>query len=533
MGTRQWLIDAPELFPQRLSDWLGGQSKLVDYIVAFVQELDLVALGLDKETTVRGAPSYDRRLLLALWLYGLLKGVKTCRKLEEACRLRVDFIYLAGRQLPDHSTLWNFFRDHRSNLKQLLKVVVKTLKSLGLVDGETLLLDGTTIESAGSRRKLLSKTEALKQLARLEAELARRVDQVAEGKDVAEELAPPKQTREHLAEQIRLALQEVENQDEKGAGCVCVTDPESQPMRRKEGGFSPCYNLQVGVDAAEGMIVSVDAVRDKADSHQLSRQVQNAAEVLGAMPKRVVADTGYNTADEFARLEAMAVEAYSPEQINRKNDPVNPFAAANFRYDNERDVMVCPKGNDLNLWRIDRRKVSKTHTTEAKIYRCQDCRKCPAWGTCTSNPNGRTVRRQINEAAKTRVAERVKTETGKKLVSHRKVIEHRFSDIKWRLGVNRVRVWGKEKTNNFMTMVAVALNLERSFRLIAGPPDRAIMRLRIAAGIVMAQMKRPANNAAQETCCPSVRAILASLVAFLASKNGTHGNPHAWLPQAA
>lgn len=519
MSTRQWQVDVPELFPHRLSDWLGGKSKLVDFIIAFVEELDLVALGLDKESCTRGAPSYDRRMLLALWLFGLLNGVKSCRKLEEACRLRVDFIYLAGRQVPDHSTLWSFFHDHRAGMKQLLKVLVKTLRNLNLVDGATILVDGTSIEAAGSRRKILTKEQAMKQLARLEAEASRCVDQVEEGAEAETELCPVAQDRAHLAAQIRRALEEATNVDEKKpADKMCITDPESRAMRRKDGSYGPSYNLQVSTDVG-GMIVAVEAVREACDSHQLARQVENSAEMLGVVPKRVIADSGYNTADELARLEELKVEAFVPEQLNRANDPDKPYSACYFRYDEKRDVMICPEGKEMTQWSSHKKKKGKSRTSEHRRYRCAHCLGCPAWGICTSNPKGRIIHRQKNQAAKARTAERTKTELGNQMLKCRKRIERSFSTIKSRLGLGRIRLWGQRNATDWMTLVAIAIDIETAFKRIAGPPERAPGLLKKTTSAAMAEWKADTKSQGPgdgASCAPrfwpTVQAFLASLL---------------------
>ncbi len=91
MPQRPWQVDVPQLFPPRVSDWLGPEKALIDYLITFVSEVDLIAVGLDDGESSRGASRFNRKMLLAMWLFGLLKGIRSCRKLEEACRLRVDF----------------------------------------------------------------------------------------------------------------------------------------------------------------------------------------------------------------------------------------------------------------------------------------------------------------------------------------------------------------------------------------------------------------------------------------------------------
>ncbi len=52
-----------------------------------------------------GAPAYHPRTMLCVWLYGFMTGVRSCRKLEVACREQLPYLWLTGWQHPDHNTL--------------------------------------------------------------------------------------------------------------------------------------------------------------------------------------------------------------------------------------------------------------------------------------------------------------------------------------------------------------------------------------------------------------------------------------------
>ena len=70
-------------------------------------------LGVDAEGGPQEAPVYHPRALFRVWLYGFMTGVRSCRKLEAACRDQVPHLWLTGWQHPDHSTLKRFYRGHR------------------------------------------------------------------------------------------------------------------------------------------------------------------------------------------------------------------------------------------------------------------------------------------------------------------------------------------------------------------------------------------------------------------------------------
>ena len=63
-----------------------------------------------------------------------MTGVRSCRKLEAACRDQVPYMWLVGMQQPDHNTLWRFYKAHRDRMRTLLRRTVRTAVSAGLVD---------------------------------------------------------------------------------------------------------------------------------------------------------------------------------------------------------------------------------------------------------------------------------------------------------------------------------------------------------------------------------------------------------------
>ena len=83
------------------------------FVAEFVDVLDKegwAELGVEIEGDPLGAPAYHPRALLCVWLYGFMTGVRSCRKLEAACRDQISYLWLTGWQHPDHNTLWRFYK---------------------------------------------------------------------------------------------------------------------------------------------------------------------------------------------------------------------------------------------------------------------------------------------------------------------------------------------------------------------------------------------------------------------------------------
>ena len=116
------------------------------FVAEFVDALDRegwAELGVDLEGDPLGAPAYHPRALLSVWLYGFMTGVRSCRKLEPACRDQIPYLWLTGWQHPDHNTLWRFYKGHRQAMRKLFERTVRTALAMKLVDLAVQAVDGT------------------------------------------------------------------------------------------------------------------------------------------------------------------------------------------------------------------------------------------------------------------------------------------------------------------------------------------------------------------------------------------------------
>lgn len=95
----------------------------------------------------------DPRALFKVMVYGYQCGIYSSRKLEEACRYRVDFMWLLEENsAPDHSTIARF-RTGRCGeaVEELFYQYVGKLAEWGAADHKAVFIDGTKIESCAGR----------------------------------------------------------------------------------------------------------------------------------------------------------------------------------------------------------------------------------------------------------------------------------------------------------------------------------------------------------------------------------------------
>ncbi len=69
----------------------------------------------------RGQPPIHPRYIAAAILFGMYRGIRSSRKLEEACRYRFDFIWLVEGLHIDHTTFANFRTKFHQSLKDLFR----------------------------------------------------------------------------------------------------------------------------------------------------------------------------------------------------------------------------------------------------------------------------------------------------------------------------------------------------------------------------------------------------------------------------
>jgi len=88
-------------------------ESLVRIIDAFVDMLDLKQFDftyfkLNKE----GRPPFHPSTMMKIYLYGYQNSIRSCRKLEKACKTNIEMMWLINEQKPHFKTIANFRKDN-------------------------------------------------------------------------------------------------------------------------------------------------------------------------------------------------------------------------------------------------------------------------------------------------------------------------------------------------------------------------------------------------------------------------------------
>jgi transposase len=156
------------LFPTTLDD-LIPQDHVCRVIEAFVNRLDVGGLGFVRaEAAETGRPGYDPRDLLKLYLYGYLQQIRSSRRLEAECQRNVEVMWLLERLAPDYKSIAEFRRMHRAAVMGAGAELVRFARSVGLVRGEWVAIDGSKFRAVSSSHSVREREAVKRYLDQLE-----------------------------------------------------------------------------------------------------------------------------------------------------------------------------------------------------------------------------------------------------------------------------------------------------------------------------------------------------------------------------
>jgi transposase len=271
------------LFPTTL-DELIPQDHVCRVIEAFVGRLDMAKLGFVRsEPAETGRPGYDPRDVLKLYLYGYLWQIRSSRRLETECKRNVEVRWLLGRLVPDYKSIAEFRRMHREAVAAAGAELVRFARSVGLVRGEWVAIDGSKFQSVSSVDRIRER-EALK----------RYLDQLERGDE----------------------QNEVEIDESAVADALkkLKSDPEPETGFMKIGRLlTPGYNVQAAVDAEHALIVAHKVTTDANDQRMLLPMAEAAKHEVGSPASlNVIADGGYSNGEQSEACEAQGIVPYVP-----------------------------------------------------------------------------------------------------------------------------------------------------------------------------------------------------------------------------
>ena len=447
------------MFPERLEDYIGAENP-VRFLEAFVTNLDLHALDFAKaQVAATGRPPYDPGALLKLYLYGYLHRIRSSRLLEAECHRNVEVIWLLGKLAPDFKTIADFRKDNLRPLRAVSRQFVVLCRKLELFGGQLLAIDGSKFGAVNARDQNYNAAKLKELMDRADARLAEYLEAM-DSADTAER-GVAALSKEELAAKIA-ALREkqewhaelLEQLDEEQKQ-ISTTDPESRKLPTAQGTVVG-YNAQVAVDAKHKLIAAQDVTNEVTDLKQLANVALAAKSNLEVKQTEVVADAGYYNAAEVSRCAEQGITAYIPKADTSANTARGLYGKSRFKYDETKDVYVCPAGGELT-YRFATYELGR----ELRYYRASGCKGCALKQQCTRNKANRTITREENEGLMEAMAARMKAQPWK-FKLRKTLAEHPFGTIKRWFGYTHFLLKGLEKVRTEWSLTTLGLQPQTS-----------------------------------------------------------------------
>jgi len=467
------------MFPERLEDYVAAENP-VRFLDAFVGQLDLGALGFAKaQVAATGRPPYDPAALLKLYLYGYLHRIRSSRLLETECQRNVEVIWLLGKLAPDFKTIADFRKDNLKPLRAVSGQFTVLCRKLELFGGQLLAIDGSKFGAVNARDQNFNAAKLEELIGRADARLAEYL-QALDRADAAEptmealdqaQLAAKIAALREKQEWHKELLAQLQDGEEKQ---VSVTDPDTRKMPTAQGTIVG-YNAQMAVDDKHKLIAADEVTNQVTDYQQLANVALAAKANLEIKQAEVVADAGYYNAAEVDRCVEAGITPMIPKADTSANSARGLYGKSRFRYDEKKDVYVCPAGAELthrfNTYELGR---------ELRYYRASGCKTCALKKQCTRNKANRTITREANEGLMEAMAARMKAQPWK-FKLRKTLAEHPFGTIKRWFGYTHFLLKGLEKVRCEWSLTTLAYNLKRVLNLVS------FEKLMMAVGVKVPQ----------------------------------------------
>jgi transposase len=384
-----------------------------------------------------GRPSIDPELMIRMLIVAYCHGIRSERKLCEEVELHLAYRWFCRLDLddkvPDHSTFsvnrHGRFRES-DILRHVFEAVVRACMDAGLVKGEGFAVDASVIEADASRYH-------------------------GRAPDEIDWLVPERQTRA-VVEFLSGLDDEDTDADRKPPKVVSPVDPCSAWTAKANKRVQFGYGLNYLIDIDYAIIVDVEATPARTYDEVAATKImiKRTEERLGIKPDRLAADTAYGTGKFLGWVIGTGITPHIPVWDKSARED-GTFARADFTFDKERNVYICPEGKLLTT-------TGRVHDGRTVLYRAstRDCGSCQLKPKCTPNMTFRKIPRDVHEDARDAARELMGTSEFDKSRDERKRVEMRFAHLKTHHRFERMRLRGLSGARDEFHLAAIVQNLK-------------------------------------------------------------------------
>jgi transposase len=306
-----------------------------------------------------GRPSLVPGVYFRMLLIGYFEGLDSERgiawRVADSLSLRRFLGYALDESTPDHSTLSRTRRliwveTHKAVFRWVLKVLVEH----GLIKGQTVSVDATTLEA----------NAALKSIVRRDS--GQKYDEYLKELATAEGIENP--TREQLARFDRKRKKKGSNDEWKHP-----QDPDARITKMKDGRTHLAHKAEHAVDLSSGAVLAVTVQpANDGDTTTIQRTLAEANAAARSVNDRgieeVVADKGYHSGEVLGQLHRQGMRSYIPEPDRGKRHWEGKAVEQKRVYENRRRVRR-DRGKRLQKLRGELTERSFAHAYETGAMR--------------------------------------------------------------------------------------------------------------------------------------------------------------------
>ena len=469
-------------------------------------------------------------ILFKIIVYGHMNGIYSSRKLEQACRRDVNFMYLLGRsEAPDHATIARFRSERLTDVvEDLFSQLVHILAEMGELSLCSVFIDGTKLEANVNRYSFVWKKSTQKNEAKMQEKM----------KNELPKLAAEFNLRFHVGEKIRAkdlkklrkrlyalkgdmkfvqgkgkrksplqkAIETVEehldrqkrfddyNHSFGERNSFSKTDRDATFMRMKEdhmknGQLKPAYNATLAVDAE--YIVGAMISQERSDVGTFIPMMKKLHSLGYTKP---VADAGFESEENYTWCEENGQLAFikpaNHDQAKTKKYKSDIGKRENMPYDAENDSYICHAGHMIQAAYEKKTKSQSGYPIVTTVYSCVHCHGCPHKIKCIKGASKKPLEERSKnlhvsknfQRQRMEMETRINTDEGILLRVNRSIqVEGAFGVLKQDMAFRRFLLRGQVKVQTEFLLLAIAFNINKLHNKIQSKRSGTYLHLPKAA----------------------------------------------------
>lgn len=460
-------------------------------------------------SSVGRKPAVEPKIMFKIISYAYSQNIYSSRKIEKACKRDINFRWLLqGCKAPDHATINRFRKDYLSNevIEDLFYQQVKYLANKKEILFENAFIDGTKIEANANRYTFVWKKAILKNEGKMFQKILALLETInlEELKDftiqnetltddidkILQWLAYEKKKRNiefvHGIGKRKTKIQkwteqlsEYKERQEKynlskiifsKRNSYSKTDTDATFMHMKgdhmrNGQLKPAYNVQIAVESE--YVTGVGIFDDRNDIATLIPMLKNMKEKIGQKYLNIIADSGYESEENYLFLESSKqipyIKPQTYEKWKKRSFKNDISKRENMKYDAESDFYICHNHKKLIPTSIIHRKSASGYKSEVTVYECENCDNCNHKVKCTKAKGNRKMQVSKKFVEKREISyKNITTEFGTKLRMNRSIqVEGAFGVLKSDYEFNRFLTRGKNSVQTEFILLCFGYNINK------------------------------------------------------------------------